>query len=339
MIKIKIPSDMNRVPSRISTCYKRFKADEWKHWTLIYSLFCLKGLIPDDHYAMWTVFVASCRILCRYYITRKEVADAHHCLKIFGKQFEKIVGKDSCTPNMHLHLHLKQCILNFGQVYAFWCFSFERYNGILGKYHVNNHEIASQIMREFIIGKQIYHANDLLTRPEYASFLHFTETKPGYCHEDATLLRKQKQSSNLNLEFLESARCETVPAKSATISFSAYDAECVTALPKKLHCSVCVSDYLEEFTHVTVGQDVLTSTNYCGQQLHCSSVLAGCFGRSIDLNSREIRPAILEGIFRVTFFFNENGSSQKAKALLAKCFWLRRHERNQRPCQSAVDRN
>ena len=30
---------------------------------------------------------------------------------------------------MHMHTHLKEDILNFGPVYEFWLFSFERYNG------------------------------------------------------------------------------------------------------------------------------------------------------------------------------------------------------------------
>ena len=34
------------------------------------------------------------------------------------------------TPNKHLHLHLKECVENYGCVYGFWLFSFERYNGL-----------------------------------------------------------------------------------------------------------------------------------------------------------------------------------------------------------------
>ena len=40
--------------------------------------------------------------------------------------------------NMHLHLHLAECIVDYGPVYAFWCFAFERMNGVLGSYHTNN---------------------------------------------------------------------------------------------------------------------------------------------------------------------------------------------------------
>ena len=56
--------------------------------------------------------------------------------------FENLCGKERCTPNMHLHGHLRDCILDYGPIYSFWCFSFERYNGIMGDYHTNNVNIG-----------------------------------------------------------------------------------------------------------------------------------------------------------------------------------------------------
>ena len=50
---------------------------------------------------------------------------------------------------MHLHLHLKDSIKDYGPVYSFWCFAFERFNGVLGSYHTNNIRIEPQIMRRF----------------------------------------------------------------------------------------------------------------------------------------------------------------------------------------------
>ena len=54
------------------------------------------------------------------------------------------------TPNMHLHLHLKECVENYGSIHGFWVFSFERYNGILGSYHKNSKSVEIQIMRKFM---------------------------------------------------------------------------------------------------------------------------------------------------------------------------------------------
>ena len=52
--------------------------------------------------------------------------------------------------NMHLHGHLKECILDFGPVYTFWLFSFERLNGVLGFYHTNRHDISAANATVFI---------------------------------------------------------------------------------------------------------------------------------------------------------------------------------------------
>ena len=139
---------MTRIPNGISKSYKRYKAEEWKVFTLVYLLYCLKGIIPDNHYAMWSVYVNACHLLCQRSITTKDVETSHNLLKIFCSAFAKNMGPLSCTPNMHMHMHLKDCIKDFGPVYSFWCFAFERFNGILGKYQTNNHAISIQVMRK-----------------------------------------------------------------------------------------------------------------------------------------------------------------------------------------------
>ena len=68
----------------------------------------------------------------------------------FVQSFERLYGKAAITPNMHLHMHLKECVVNYGSIYGFWLFSFERYNGILGSYHTNNKVIEVQVMRKFV---------------------------------------------------------------------------------------------------------------------------------------------------------------------------------------------
>ena len=57
---------------------------------------------------------------------------------------------------MHLHMHLRECLLDYGPPHTFWCFSFERYNGILGSYHTNKREIECQFMRKFITHQAVH---------------------------------------------------------------------------------------------------------------------------------------------------------------------------------------
>ena len=129
---IKVSADIGRVARNISKAYKNMKADEWKNFTIVYSLFCLKDILKRNEYEHWTLFVNACRIICKRSITAHEINYAHDLLQRFCQEFEDIYGKEFCTPNMHLHLHLKRCMMDFGPVYSFWCFSFERFNGVLG---------------------------------------------------------------------------------------------------------------------------------------------------------------------------------------------------------------
>ena len=87
--------------------------------------------------------------------TREEALEAHEYLTQFNNRFMELYGKQFCTPNMHMSMHIKQCIFDFGPVYSFWCFSFESYNGTLGKFCTNNKSISIQIMRKFLTGQRI----------------------------------------------------------------------------------------------------------------------------------------------------------------------------------------
>ena len=60
---------------------------------------------------------------------------------------------------MHMHAHLVECIKDYRPVYAFWLFSFERYNGILGNYRTNNRSVEVQFMQHFMHDVQVDNLN------------------------------------------------------------------------------------------------------------------------------------------------------------------------------------
>ena len=49
---VKPPSEIGRIPSKISEGFKGFTADQWKNWVCIYSFFALKGVIPSGIFIM-----------------------------------------------------------------------------------------------------------------------------------------------------------------------------------------------------------------------------------------------------------------------------------------------
>ena len=121
---VKPPSEIGRIPSKISEGFKGFTVDQWKNWVCInfYSLFALRGVIPNEHYGMWTVFVHACQLLCRKVITKEECNEADQKLMRFCIMFEALCRKKECTSIMHLCSHLQKffwIMFQFSQAVAF----------------------------------------------------------------------------------------------------------------------------------------------------------------------------------------------------------------------------
>lgn len=136
-----VPSSIGRLPHKILSGFSGFTADQWKNWSVLFSLVCLHGILPAEHIECWRVFVQMCLLISTPLISLADVTKAATLATDFVTRFEVLYGKHRVTPNMHLHMHLTECILDFGPVYTFWLYSFERYNGILGNYSTNQKSI------------------------------------------------------------------------------------------------------------------------------------------------------------------------------------------------------
>jgi len=141
---------IGRIPRKIGTNYGNYTAEEWKNWTLTFSMYALYGILPDSHLRVWERFVIACRLLCQPVITKQEIMKADALLVNFCTGMEKLYGKQFLTCNMHLHCHLHSVLMDYGPVFGFWLFSFERYNGQLGSTLTNNRSVEIQFMRDFL---------------------------------------------------------------------------------------------------------------------------------------------------------------------------------------------
>lgn len=150
-----VPAGVGRLPTNISSNYGGFKADQWKTWITVYSPILLKGILPNDHLQCWLLFVRACIILGQRTIKTTDISTADLLLLNYCKRFEELYGEDHCTMNLHLHLHLKDNMLDFGPSHAFWCFPFERCNGILGSYSTNMKAVEVQFMRKFMTSQSV----------------------------------------------------------------------------------------------------------------------------------------------------------------------------------------
>lgn len=151
---------MGRLPSRIGARHGGFTAKQWKNWILIYSVVALNGLLPSSHMGCWLLYVHACKLLCKPILKREDIIAADRFLIQYCHKFETLYGKEHCSPSMYLHLHLKECLLDYGPPHVFWCFAFERYNGVLGSYPTNKKNIECQLMRTFLTNQSMYHLLD-----------------------------------------------------------------------------------------------------------------------------------------------------------------------------------
>ena len=153
---IMVLSVIGRIPHKILTGFSGFTADQFKNWIAIFSIPSLFGILTGEHLECWRDFVLVCRILCKHSLTTADIGLADAFSIRFCKRVQNLYGESAITPNMHLHAHMKECLLDYGPVYEFWLFSFECFNGILGNQPNNNRLIKPQLMQRFLDGNSSY---------------------------------------------------------------------------------------------------------------------------------------------------------------------------------------
>lgn len=89
------PTDIGRIPCKIASGFAGFKAEQFRNWTLIFSNYALKSLLPHPHFNCWHLFVKACYLLCRRKISESEIAKADNLLIEFCKCFESLYGKET----------------------------------------------------------------------------------------------------------------------------------------------------------------------------------------------------------------------------------------------------
>ena len=112
------PNDLQYL-QRYLVIFLGLQAEQWRNWTILFSLPALKTILPHRHYQCWHRFVKACYYLCRRMITSHDIDAADQLLMELYTNFVSLYGRDNCNPNLHLHGHLRECIRDYGPVYSF----------------------------------------------------------------------------------------------------------------------------------------------------------------------------------------------------------------------------
>ena len=116
-------------------------------------------------------------------------------------------GKEKCTPNMHMHLHLQKCVINFGPVYAYWCFPFERYNGVLGNFQKNWVSPEKQMTRKFLAYQNLLLSDAASILPEdIFEYQNFSDVS----RSEGSVEQSHNIDSHNLLEYKKNCTCNSV---------------------------------------------------------------------------------------------------------------------------------
>lgn len=159
-----VPSWIERPPPNFGCAsHGKLKADAWRNLFTVYFTITLvriwgsesspqreKGLLQNFVHLAVAADLASRRSMSE---VRAENYGTHilaylaSLRALFDHQF---------VPNHHLSYHLKECLLRFGPVRAWWAYPFERYNGIIARQNSNNKSGKQTLLIAF----KFYHPFD-----------------------------------------------------------------------------------------------------------------------------------------------------------------------------------
>ena len=124
------PAEFQRQVRSIKTDLMHFKGTEFRSFLLYFGPFLFKKYLSEKVYHLFILLHFS------YYVFSSENyvnlhGHAHRCLEIFVKRFSDVFGEQSLSYNVHMLLHLHECVRRYGPLKSFSTFTFENYLGKL----------------------------------------------------------------------------------------------------------------------------------------------------------------------------------------------------------------
>ncbi len=82
---MKCPPDIGRIPYKIISKFDGLKADQWKSWTLYFSLFCLKDICLN-------IILSVGNFCICYQVVEEKLLEAEKLVEEFCTKFEELYG-------------------------------------------------------------------------------------------------------------------------------------------------------------------------------------------------------------------------------------------------------
>lgn len=117
-LEIKPPNVITRTPRSMLKNLAHFKASELRAFLLYYSLPCLWGLLEEDYFQHLLLLVNAIFLLLQDSIPPSNIERSSSMLVHFCTRMEALCGKRYETYNVHMLLHLPDCVRNLGPLWG-----------------------------------------------------------------------------------------------------------------------------------------------------------------------------------------------------------------------------
>lgn len=314
-----VPVSVGRIPYKIFSSFSSFTADQFKNWTNIFSLFALRDRLCTEDLECWRHFVLASRLLTQVQLSSSDLQLADAFLLQFCRRVERMYGASVITPNMHLHCHIRQCVEDYGPVYNFWLFSYERYNGILESFPFSNRSVELQIMQRFVKEFYVCATNVPERFQDDFSGLIRTLLLPSLRGSVRCTFYPSCLSNSLQDWSLDSIDVELPKS----YSLSTFDRNDISDIQSLLKCvfptlppdEITINSTFRKHRILNYRGDKYMSSAY--KQSTCIALAQHCF----DTPSTTIRPVEVHFFASMSFYH----TGQHHELLLVRVSWLKEH--------------
>ncbi|XP_064471713.1 uncharacterized protein LOC135385978 [Ornithodoros turicata] len=143
-----------------------WKAKEWSYCLLYYALSCLVGSLPRLYYAHLSLLCQGIFLLLQKRVSHSDITVAKNVMKRFLCQVAPLYEEIAETSNMHLLMHLPQCVTNLGPLWATSMFPFESANGTFLHFITAYKGTAKQVAERWIMRQSLLFSSAKIRLPQ-----------------------------------------------------------------------------------------------------------------------------------------------------------------------------
>jgi hypothetical protein len=145
-----VPSWLDSVPREWgSAAVGTPKADEWRTMATVYFPIALitiwgkEGTDAESRHRLQLLDLTMCIVQATWLTCRRSTNEVDQsaylkCLCTYLFNLKTVVKDADFRPNHHIVLHIYEFLSLWGPVYSWWCFPFERINGMLQRIRTSN---------------------------------------------------------------------------------------------------------------------------------------------------------------------------------------------------------